>query len=71
MSSLFVSLGLGATTYVKKRKKKKSGRNKGEGYTGRITGVFPEPTDHVLCLREEVIAAGGEIEEMDFMHDLK
>lgn len=40
-------------------------------YTGRITGVFPEPTNHVLGFGEEVIAAGREIEQMDFMHDLR
>lgn len=44
---------------------------KGGIYTGRITGIFPEPTNHVLGFGEEVIAAGGEIEEMDFMHNLR
>ena len=46
-------------------------RERGGIYTGRITGIFPEPTNHVLGFGEEVIAAGGEIEEMDFMHNLR
>lgn len=40
-------------------------------YTGRVTRVFTESTDHMLGFGEEIISAGSEIEEMDFMHDLR
>lgn len=43
----------------------------GRRVTGRVSRVFAEAADEVLGFGEEEVAVGGEVEEVDFLEDLR